>query len=400
MSLFSFSSNKKGEEVSAVFHIGSGSVDAHLVRLSKTAKPEIIYAIKVPISFQKNINLERHFKLMIKAFDSALEDIQKEGLLHLNFTGLRNHGIRNAFYILSSPWCVSQTKIIKIKKDKSFEISSDSVEGVISEQEKKFLSNDSSEGSKIIEKKIIEAKLNGYKMTEIYGKKAKDVELSLFMTSAPEYVLKELEDIVRKYFNFRFSHLNSFALSSFSAIRDIYPDKENFIYLDVHGELTDLSIIKDNVFVESASFPAGKNFFVRQISEKLRVSANEAHSLINLHGSGKTDQATSQKVEAAIDAALKNWLDSFHSVLTSLSLNMYVPRTIFMIVSDEFSVFLTEKLREEKLSQFSLTTEESFDVIVLDSKSLCEYCKSDKNFKKEPFAELECIFLNKIFNTK
>ncbi len=240
--------------------------------------------------------------------------------------------------------------------------------------------------------------MNGYKIAEIYGKKVKDVELAFFMTSAPEYVLKELKDTVRKYFNFRSSNFHSFALSSFSAIRDIYSDKENFIFIDVHGESTALSIIKDNVFVESVSFPVGKNFFVRQISEKLRVSVGEAYSFINLHASGKCDSATSLKVQGAIDASLKDWLDKFHSVLTSLSLNMYVPRTIFIIASDEFSIFLIKKLKEEKFSQFSLT-EESFNVIVLDSKSLCEYCGSSNDFKKEPSAELECVFLNKIFNT-
>ena len=399
MLFFSFSSNKSREEVSAVFHIGSGSVDGHLVRLSKISKPEIIYTTNVPILFQKNINLERHFKLMIKALDSVLKDIQKQGILHLNFTGLRNHGIKNAFYILSSPWCASQTKIIKIKKDKPLEITKDSIESFIDDQENKFLSDNSDEGSKIIEKKIIEAKLNGYKTAEIYGRKARDIELSLFMTSVPEYILNELKNTARKYFNFRSSHFHSFALSSFSAIRDIYSDKENFIYLDVHGELTDLSIIKDNVFVESASFPAGKNFFIRHISEKLRLSANEAHSLINLYAEKRCDQETSQKVEVAIGASLKSWLDNFHSVLTSLSLNMYVPRTIFMAVSDEFGAFLAKELKEERFSQFSMT-DEYFDVIVLNSKSLCEYCKSDKNFKKEPFAELECIFLNKMFNAK
>ena len=197
---------------------------------------------------------------MLKAFDSALQDIQKQGLSHLNFTGWRNHGIRNVFYALSSPWCVSQTKIIKIKKDKPFEISIDSIEGVISGEEKKFLSGDSTESSKIIEKKIIEAKLNGYKMTEIYGKKAKDIELAFFVTLAPEYVLKEVKDAGRKYFNFRSSNFHSFALSSFSAIREIYSDKENFMFIDVHGELTDLSVIKDSVLVENFSFPEGKTF--------------------------------------------------------------------------------------------------------------------------------------------
>ena len=399
MSLFSFSSDKNSEDVSVLFHIGSGSIFGHLVRLSKISKPEIIYATEAPISFQKDLNSERHFKLMIKAFDSVLKDIQKEGILHLNFTGLRNRRIKNAFYMLSSPWCVSQTKVIKIKKDKPFEIGSDSIESIISEQEKKFLSIDSTEGSQIIEKKIIEAKLNGYKMTEIFGKKAKDVELSFFMTSAPEYLFKELKDTERKYFNFLSSQFNSFALSSFSAIRDIYSNKENLIYLDVHEELTDLTIIKDSVFMESVSFPSGKNFFIRQVSEKMRISASEAHSLINLYADGNCDPATSVKIQTAVDFALKDWLERFHSALTSLSLNMYIPRTIFIIADDEISAFLVKKLKEEKFSQFSMT-EEFFDVIVLDSKNLGEYCESNRNLKKEPIAEMECVFLNKVFNTK
>ena len=397
MSLFSFYNAGKAEEVSAVFHIGSGNVCGYLVKLSKISKPEIIYEIKVPVSFQKSIDPERYFKLMLKAFDSALQDIQKQGLSHLNFTGWRNHGIRNVFYALSSPWCVSQTKIIKIKKDKPFEISIDSIEGVISGEEKKFLSGDSTESSKIIEKKIIEAKLNGYKMTEIYGKKAKDIELAFFVTLAPEYVLKEVKDAGRKYFNFRSSNFHSFALSSFSAIREIYSDKENFMFIDVHGELTDLSVIKDSVLVENFSFPEGKNFFTRNVSEKLLISGDESCSLIKMHISEKCDKATSQKVQGAIEDALKNWFNKFHSILASLSFHMYVPRTIFMTVDDEFGAFLVKKLKEDRFSQFSMT-DEPFDVIVLDGKSFREHCKSDKSFREEPFAELECVFLNKIFN--
>lgn len=398
MSLFS-SSNKKSEEVSAVFNIGSGSAEGYLVKFSKISKPEIVYAKSVPISFQKNLNLERYFKLMIKAFDLVAQNIQKQGLLHLNFTGLRNYGVRNSHYILFSPWCASRTKIIKIKKDKSFETSHNLLDDIISDQEKIFLSDDLAHDSTIIEKKVIEVKINGYKTTDVHGQKTKDVELSFFLTSASESTLKELKNTARRYFNFRSSYFHSFALSSFSAIRDIYFNKENFMYLDVHEELTDISIVKDNVFAESVSFPIGRNFFIRQLSEEFRVSAEEAYSLMNLYFSDKCNQETSQKVQASINWSLKTWLGNFHSVLTSLSLNMYLPRTIFITASDGISVFLAKKLKGERFSQFSLT-EESFDVIILDNKKMSEYCKSDRNFKKEPHMELECIFLNKIFNAK
>lgn len=398
MPLFSLSNNIQ-EEILVVFHIGSGSVAGYIVKLSKRTKPEIIYSKRESILFQKNLNLKRHFNLMVNALDSVAKDIQKQGLLHLNFTGLRNYGVRNAHYMLSSPWCASQTKIIKIKKDKLFEVSHESISNILNEQENKFLSDDSIENSIIIEKKIIEAKLNGYKTSEIYGKKTNEVEISLFLTSASESTLKKIKDTVGNHFNFHSSNFHSFALASFSAIRDIYPDRESFIYIDIHGELTDLSIVKENVFVESASFPIGRNFFIRQLSEKLRVSANEAVSLLNLSVKGRLNKETSEKVMVAIDSSLKSWSENFHSALTSLSLRMNLPRTIFIIVNDELSSLWARKLKDEKFSQFSMT-EEFFDVIILDNEKLGENCKSDKDLKKEPILELECLFLNKLFNLK
>lgn len=399
MSLFSFSRNKNQEEVSFVFHIGSGSISGYIVKFSQISRPKIIYSTTAPILFQKNINQEKYFKFMIKSFDSVVKDIQKKGIPHLNFTGLKHYGIKKVFYILSSPWCVSQTKLIKIKKDKPFEVNRDSIEDFIKKQEEGFLANDSSEGSKIIERKIIEAKLNGYKMTEIYGKKTKDIELSFFMTSSPEYVLKELKNTIRKYFNIRSHYFYSFALSSFSMIRDIYSDKKNFIYLDVHEELTDLSIVKDDIFAESVSFPMGKNFFIRHLSEYMRISADEARSMINLCAENKCDNSTSQKVNATINIALKSWLDNFHFVLTSLSLKMCLPKILFIMSSDELDVFLIKEIKKERFSQFSMT-DELFDVIMLNNKNFDDRCDSDKNFKNDPFAKVECLFLNKIFNLK
>lgn len=396
MSLFSFLNNTE-EEISVVFHIGSGSAAGYIVRLSKKSKPEILYSARMPILFQKNLNLERHVNLMLGALDSAAKDIQKQGLLHLNFTGLRNLSIRKAHYILSSPWCVSQTKVIKIRKDKPFEISQESIGNILNEQEKKFLSDNPFGNSIIVEKKIIEAKLNGYKVDEIYGKKTNEIELSLFLTSASESLLKKMKDIIGKHFNFHSFDFHSFALSSFSAIRDIYPDKESFMYIDIHGELTDLLIARNGVFVETVSFPIGRNFFKRQLSEELRASADEAISLLNLYINGKSNKTTSEKIMFAVDASLKKWSESFHSALTHLSLRINLPRTIFFIINDELSAFWARKLKEEKFSQFAMT-EEFFDVIILDSKKLGENCKSSRDSKKEPVLELECLFLNKLYN--
>ena len=398
MSLFSFSNNSK-EEISAVFHIGSGSVTGYIVKLSKKAKPEIIYSKISPISFQKNLNLDRHLNLMMNSLDSVAKDLQKQGLLHLNFTGLRNRGLKIAYYMLSSPWCISQAREIRMKKEEPFEISHDTLIELLNEREKEFISDNSSEDSIIIEKKIIESKLNGYKISQIYGKMAREIEITLFLSSASKSILDKIKEVTGKYFNFRSENTQSFTLSSFSIIRDFYQEEDSFIYIDVHGELTDLSIVKDGVFIESLSFPIGKNAFIRQLSEKLRISADEVVSLINIHSKDKADIPTSKKIASEVEIAIKNWSENFHTVLASLSLRMNLPRTIFITVNDNFSAFWAKKLKEEKFSQFSMT-EELFDVIVLDNKRLGEICKSDKSLNREPVLELECLFLNKIFNLK
>ena len=370
-----------------------------IVKLSKISKPEIIYSKRLPILFQKNLDLERHFNLMISALDSVSKDVQKQGIAHLNFTGLRNYSIKKAHYMLSSPWCVSQTKTIKINKDKDFEVSHESIVDILNEQESKFLSDISVENPIIIEKKIIEAKLNGYKTAEIYGKKTKEVEIALFLTSSSVSLLKKIKDTVGKYFSFRSSDFHSFALTAFSTIMDTYPDKESFIYVDIHGEMTDLSITKNSIFTESFSFPVGKNFFIRKLSEKLKVSPDEAVSLTNTYISGKTNQITSYKISIAIDSSLEEWSNNFRSALASLSLRMNLPGTIFMTINDNFSSIWAKKIKDEKFSRFGMA-EESFDVIIVKNKKLEESQKSDKELRNEPVLELECLFLNKLFNLK
>lgn len=401
MSLFSISNNKE-EEISMVYHIGSGSVAGFIVKLSKISKPEIIYSKRLPILFQKNLDSERHLSLMIGALDLISKDIQNQGVAHLNFTGLRNYPIKKVHYMLSSPWCTSQTKIIKIKKDKSFELSHGLIVDILNEQESKFLLGSSVEKAVIIEKKIIEAKLNGYKMVEIYDKKPNEVEIALFLTSSSKSFLKKIKDTVGKYFNFRSLGFHSFALTSFSVIRDIYPDEESFIYVDIHGELTDLSIIKNGIFTESFSFPIGKNFFIRKLSEKLQVSPDEAVSLVNTYAGKKTNQLTTDNVSVAIVSSLKEWSENFHSTLSSLFLRMNLPRTIFMVINDDLSSVWARKIQDEKFSWFGMV-EESFDVIIIDNKKLEENCKPSKvsgKIKKEPVLEMECLFLNKLFNLK
>jgi len=66
-------------------------------------------------------------------------------------------------------------------------------------------------------------------------------------------------------------------LSSFTVVRDMHIQKENFLLLDIGGEVTNISMVKKNILRESISFPLGCNFLPRGVASNLKCSLNEAN---------------------------------------------------------------------------------------------------------------------------
>lgn len=379
MSFFSFK-KKNTDGYSLVFNINSGSVAGALVKITEKEGVNLIHYHKEPILFQTEISIPQHLVLMKKSLTAVAQNIQAEGFKKIIKKNKKPITIDKFFYLFSSPWCLSQTKIIKIREPKLFKVTENYINKLINDQGEKF-QMEIPGSEKIIEKKIIQIKTNGYIVNDIYNKVIQDLELSVLFTIVPDDILNAVETAVSSVFVVKNAWCHSSTLSIFSAIRDLFPQKEDFIHIDISEEITDIFIVKDNTIVSNASLPYGRNHFIRELSTVLKVTEEIADSMIKMSINKSNDELAAVKLSVAMDTAGRNLLGKINDILNSFKEKIYVPNTIFLIVNNDLILFLKNKLSKH-----------DFEVLLIDNKKIKSAIPiDDLNFR------LGLMFLDKIY---
>lgn len=369
MSLFSFFKKNK-ESYSLVFNIGSGSVSGAVVKFTEEPGEILTSYNKEVVPFQDQISVPKHLELMKSSLEVLATKIQKSN----------NQKIDRIFYIFSSPWSISQTKIIKIKESKPIKITEKYLNTTIDEQEKKFQAEIADSG-KIIEKKIIQLKINGYVVSDYYNKSAKDLEIAVFFTVVPVNILETVEGSISKFFDIKNIWCHSLSLAMTSVIRNLFPYKDDFLFIDVSEEITDISIVEDNIMVNAVSIPFGRNDFIRELSVSLGVSQEIADSQIRMHCNKNNDDLAAIKLSVAVDKASQAWLEKITEILGGFKEKIYVPDSVFLITNDDLACFLKEKLEKQ-----------DFQIIILNNNKI----KSPISIEDVIF-RLELMFLDNIY---
>jgi cell division ATPase FtsA len=379
MSFFSFLKRNK-ESYSLVFNIGSGSVSGGIIKFTQEVGVDVSYYIKENIPFQQEVSIPKHLDLMKEAVTALAHHIQSDGLKKINADRKGTVLIDRAFYIFSSPWSASQTKTIRIKEAKPIKLTENYINKIIDDESKQFQENVALSGT-VIEKKIIQIKINGYVVSDISNKVAQDLEISVLFTVVPEKILQIVEQSISKVFNIKNIWCHSLSLATLSVIRNLFPQKEDFIQIDISEEITDISIIRNNIISSSASIPHGRNHFIRELSLAQKVTEEVADSMIRMHFSKHRDELASLKLAVTMDAVSKLWLSKVSDVLEGLKEKAYVPDSIFLIASTDLASFLKDKLEKQ-----------DYGVIAVDNNSL-----KSPLVKDDLILRLELMFLDNLY---
>ncbi len=379
MSFFSFSKKNK-ESYSLVFNIGSGSVSGGIVKFTEKEGVDMVHYAKELIPFQTEISVPKHLELMKASLATLADKIRAEGLVKIDAKKGSSIVIDRVFYLFSSPWSVSQTRTIRVKETKPFKVTEGYLSKLINEQEKQF-QTDVSQTGKIIEKKIVQIKINGYVINDIHNRTTKELQASVFFTVVPDDILRTVEEAVSKTFHIKNVWCHSFSLAAFSLIRDMFPQKEDFIHLDVSEEMTDISIVKDNVMTSGASIPLGRNDFMRELATVLKVSPEIADSMLKMHAQKNNNELATLNQSVSLDTAARNWLTKIFEVLDSLKEKIYVPESIFLIAGSDLIPFLKEKLEKH-----------DFKVILVDNRKI-----KSKIVVDDIIFRLELMFLDNLY---
>lgn len=397
--MFFRSSQKKGD-VCLILDIGNASLAASLVSFVPGALPEALYTIRLPLSVSDHAHPEKLQSILLSELELALRAISETGFTHEYF---RTHQkkIRKVLCVCASPWYVSRTKHVVITNEKPFVITKDFLEDVLKKEvdifETELKSGSHGEefkdGILVMEKSIADAKVNGYSIENPIGQKTNSCDVTLYLGIGSKELTKRILVQIDKFFHIPEQDIiwHSFPLVAHTALQKVYPHERSYILCDVTGEVTDLTLVMDGTVGQTVSFPSGKFFLIRRLSQVMQVPTEVAQSFLHLWQSGAADAQSAQKIEETLMDAEHEWSIYFEDALSSLGNVNTIPQKVFLTVDTDVAPLFVQFFKTSK-TDLTASWRKGVSVVHMSEDLL-------KNFYTSPQSLIfdECIALESIF---
>jgi nucleoid DNA-binding protein len=313
--MFSFWKNESAA-ISVIFNISSGVVSGALVKHAKDGVPKILYTVETPIRKNASLSSSEYLKETMRSLRGTIISITRHGTLHLNFSG--DHKLPRKYYCyLAAPWVATETRTLNINaKNTKFtkEFLDKLIQQEVIEFEQRSELSNNTHGVELIERKVLDIRINGYSTQNPYGKILNQASLDVFLGIAPTDFLKEItttiETAIGRHTKITFGSFSAVA----STMIDQLFDNSNFSILDVTGEISDVTLIENNLFLESISIPLAKNELIRKIAKKFATTNHEATSIIKMY----VDNSLSVQIKGELEVVLEVYGEDFIKTLNNI----------------------------------------------------------------------------------
>jgi hypothetical protein len=389
-------------EVAALYDIGSASVGAALVRFRRGEAPHMLYATRVPIQFQQQVNAKRFVALAATALGDVSEQLVRIGLPQATKIVGSTPRIKNVLAVFSSPWLMSKTHITQLKKDKPFVASPTLIQDIVADERKMFAELFARESKRdgavtIIEDRVIGMHLNGYEVQGPDMRSCTELSLAVFLSAAPTEAIETIKSAIHKIFNFRKLALQSFPLVYFSTVRDIQADNSDFMCIDITGEVTDIILSRHGIIVENSSFPIGKHHFARAVAAAIGISAESALSYLNMSASDN-GKVSNQQISSALASAQQEWTKSFVDTISSFATRTLIPRSAFVTADPEVGKHFASLISEIEFDTLGMS-KEKFKTTYLGPDEIGKYVEREPGVSADAFLMIESAFFNKMIGS-
>lgn len=379
----------------AVFDIGSSSIGTALV-LVGNGLPEILYGNRTPIPFQKDLEIERFTKATLTALMDAALDLQSVGLLRMQGRGVRH--VSDTCVIFASPWSESRSTNIELQKEKPFSITKELVDTTVQAEADKFNEADTGGAPKpiLIERHAVGITLNGYRFDNPYGKKTKSVSIRSFLSFIPSDLEAKAREIITGAIPGARMIAHSFGMVLFSGTRDIHQDIEAALLIDIRGEMTDISLMRNGILETTVSFPIGERTLMRMLFESGSTRMpEEEHSRLRMYLEGRAGEQLTGSLAAELASASGVFEMSLKKTLEPLVASGMLPSQAVIVTEGDVGPWFQELIANLDMSALILGGG-SLQVYPLTSDSLKNTTVAGGNVKPDPFLMLDAVFVDKI----
>ncbi len=400
LSMSLFRSKKNHAELVIVYDIGSASVGAALVLLEPGKKPSVVHVVEHDMALKKTPHAGRLEQSMYQALRTVGEHVMKEGMPHLHFTNFGNLLPAHAYVTFASPWYASQTRIIhesfahpkkikmsdifsRVEKERDVFVEDEEVVRVVGE-----------DAHTLIEERVVRILVNGYETTHPEGVMARSLQIAVLFSVVPEHIIAGVTEEITRVCPSCDITPNTFPLVAFDVLRDTGKVGEDFLFVDISGEVTDVSLVHDGMLVETETFPVGKKTLIRNIGDTLHTSREEAQSLMTLLQDDGVGGVRKKDIERAVLGAVDVWRRGYEHARTEVSSSYPLPHSILFTSDGDVEHFFLSVLKDDAATRIQVDVTDN--VRAVNALFLREMCSALHEPPYDPFLMLGAIFAAKI----
>ncbi|MSU45021.1 MAG: hypothetical protein EXS47_00090 [Candidatus Zambryskibacteria bacterium] len=391
MSFLSFA--KKENEVSLLIDIGNETVSIALVSY-KNKTPNFTYYTKAEFPILEESSKQRAITGLGTLLDQMLIKTLK----------LRKEKIDKVVVSFSSPWYTFISKEVHLAEGKDFFITKSFLESVLVREEKLYI-KELSEGREgevknqhsVVERSIVHAKINGYVLNNMLGKKTKSFDAYLYISAISTKIEEKVVDVISKHTHISRGNISLYTspLVSFHTIRDRFPDDRDFLLMNITGESTDFSLVKGDVIESNIQFPLGRSYIIRKIAKSAKVSSEISESMLHMYLQQKTDEVTTSLIEETLTEIEEEWAVYFEDVFVSLCKTRDYPIKIFLISDEDVVTIFSNFLKLVKTDSTALFRK-NMKLCLIDELTIADLYESSIEVNPSVALVLLAIFHSRV----
>ncbi len=389
-----------------VLDINTTSVDGAIIEVFRDAVnicPKIISSSTNTLEIPDNLDPTRFLEHTLENIKNAMEALVRDP----NGPGVK--GMPSTWVcFLAAPFYVSQSRLIKTEKEKSFTVSEKMIKDIVAGEMAKFkgaghdiFPGVTSDDHEIINSSVMEIKLNGYDdLKNIYQKNVNTLDLSLYLSASATDILKRFKETISSVLRVKKISFYPFAFSLFSTFRDLTSTiNDSTVIVDIDGETTEITLVERDSLLENFSFPVGTNSLVRKVATEMGTVKEEAYSSLKMLAAGKRNMALVDKLPQVVERELSFWTAKFFRSIDE-SLDHFLPTNRLLVTGNPLLTPLYLERLRRPVAENLIIGDKNFEVNYFQDKVVSEICEFDVSKKPTTRLMVEAIFSDKLSRLK
>lgn len=301
-----------------IIDIGSASIGVCILEKGKL-QPVVGKTVRTPISRGTEEAKAAIVDLTVQAVAKSLESFHKTASPQF---------VR---VVLASPWYDAKIRTITTKSERPVRVTTETVVRTVKQY---FAQKNEStqQGRTLLESVVSQAYVNGYPTAIKEALVGTSLRVNHYSSEADTQFVNQVTAAVKKTFPNAKVSFHSFAFVAFAALRALR-DEENFVLLDVGGEITDVGVAHHDGFRFIGTFPIGTLSIIRAVAQG--GSVGDVASRLTLYAKNELSNDENAAVGGKFSAASEEWKKNFKSLLETAAGEVAVPQTTFLFGDPE-----------------------------------------------------------------